>query len=483
MLKTLPQFTCPPRFLLSAATIPATEIGVPKAVVLGLTIGICLLGTVRQTEALEFNEVARFSIGLTSNAFLDPETETMPNPSYIGNNPIGVAWNGSKLYVAGFDNGASVAGTALIEITNATDTGEITEPTYSPVFGQEFPPSSRGYTALAIQGDRLAASFDDGASDPNGIQLFDTATNTQVWSADARGGSGVAFDPGFPGGDPALGAGVAWTTFGSGRRALLDTATGNTIYDTTDGVIWLPDGLSGDNFPRDLAFDPDTGDMYFRRNNDVTSATRNGDNSLSSRQVIVDNGENGVFQLGQHIEFMSGTPDGDLLIYNDRPAPNAPDLPFLNHVKVVDTAGVEQTINFNLLGGLTGADIANGNAIYDFSYDAASGTLALLDFFNRNVFIFEVGGATTGLVGDYNGNNVVDAADYTLWRDTLGDSVATNGDGADGNSNGVIDAGDYEVWKTNFGMTTGSGSGSAVPEPTSLLLLLSMLLGWSHRRR
>ena len=32
---------------------------------------------------------------------------------------------------------------------------------------------------------------------------------------------------------------------------------------------------------------------------------------------------------------------------------------------------------------------------------------------------------------------------------------------ADGNGNGIIDAADYDVWKANFGHTPGSGSGSA----------------------
>jgi hypothetical protein len=55
--------------------------------------------------------------------------------------------------------------------------------------------------------------------------------------------------------------------------------------------------------------------------------------------------------------------------------------------------------------------------------------------------------------GDYNENGIVDAADYTLWRNTLGTSVA-NGTGADGNANGTIDQGDYDNWKANFGRDT-----------------------------
>ena len=85
--------------------------------------------------------------------------------------------------------------------------------------------------------------------------------------------------------------------------------------------------------------------------------------------------------------------------------------------------------------------------------------------------------------GDYNGNGIVDAADYTTWRDTLGQSVAMDGDGADGDESGMIDAGDYTYWVERFGNVVPEGgpaisgataglSGSAnstVPEPATLM--------------
>ena len=85
------------------------------------------------------------------------------------------------------------------------------------------------------------------------------------------------------------------------------------------------------------------------------------------------------------------------------------------------------------------------------------------------------------LAGDYNGDGEVDAADYVLWRNTLGQNVA-NYSGADGNGNGVIDAEDYALWRANFGQSASSGtlSGtlaaaesttSAVPEPGAWLML------------
>jgi hypothetical protein len=54
------------------------------------------------------------------------------------------------------------------------------------------------------------------------------------------------------------------------------------------------------------------------------------------------------------------------------------------------------------------------------------------------------------LLGDYNGNSVVDAADYVIWRKTLGMQVALFA-GADGSGNGEIDTADYDVWRGNFG--------------------------------
>jgi hypothetical protein len=92
-----------------------------------------------------------------------------------------------------------------------------------------------------------------------------------------------------------------------------------------------------------------------------------------------------------------------------------------------------------------------------------------------------------GLPGDYNDDGIVDAADYTTWRDHLGnpDESALNGNG-DG-LNGV-DAGDYTLWVNNFGNHSGSGSSAlsgnqAVPEPgTWILGLIALgLVSWFRR--
>jgi endonuclease I len=84
--------------------------------------------------------------------------------------------------------------------------------------------------------------------------------------------------------------------------------------------------------------------------------------------------------------------------------------------------------------------------------------------------------AAAALTGDYNGDGIVDAADYTVWRDTFGTTVTAHS-GADGDGDGMIDDGDFQAWIDHFGQTLpGSGAGAfaggsgAVPEPGGMFL-------------
>jgi hypothetical protein len=75
--------------------------------------------------------------------------------------------------------------------------------------------------------------------------------------------------------------------------------------------------------------------------------------------------------------------------------------------------------------------------------------------------------ATPELPGDYNGSHVVDAADYVLWRKSLGAQVSQYS-GADGNGSSKIDDADYSVWRTNFGAPA-SASSATVTTQTNLV--------------
>lgn len=89
------------------------------------------------------------------------------------------------------------------------------------------------------------------------------------------------------------------------------------------------------------------------------------------------------------------------------------------------------------------------------------------------------------LLGDFNQDRVVDAADYNVWRDTLGSTGYHLA--ADGNGDGRVDDADFDVWTTHFRQTWGAaGAGSVmVPEPATAatLVLGGILVGLGRKPR
>ena len=62
------------------------------------------------------------------------------------------------------------------------------------------------------------------------------------------------------------------------------------------------------------------------------------------------------------------------------------------------------------------------------------------------------------LAGDYNRDSVVDAADYSVWRDSVG---SVHQLAADGDHNGVVDQSDHAVWAANFGAVASPSTATA----------------------
>ena len=95
---------------------------------------------------------------------------------------------------------------------------------------------------------------------------------------------------------------------------------------------------------------------------------------------------------------------------------------------------------------------------------------------------FSVVIGSAALLGDYNGDNTIDAADYTVWRDLSN----TAGPLPNDPTPGTIDSTDYDYWKAHFGETLGRGSvagGGAVPEPSAIALFAWVLGGVLAVRR
>ena len=76
--------------------------------------------------------------------------------------------------------------------------------------------------------------------------------------------------------------------------------------------------------------------------------------------------------------------------------------------------------------------------------------------------------------GDYNNDGIVNAADYTSWRDAFGSPAGTLPNGVNG---GVIGDAHYDTWQTNFGSSQPLGSialqesAATVPEPTAFAMV------------
>ena len=320
--------------------------------------------------------VATAQISLSELATIDLDsTANQANPEFVGSNPAAVAWDGTDLFVAGFNNSGNTDNTGIVKVTGALSG----TPSIGAAFGVQSTPPLRGYSGLDISGSQIAAAYDDGTASPMGITSFDLS-GALLWAKTGRGGSGVGFDPGFASGGFISGNGVGWTTFGSGRRSLQDSATGADIFTSSDGMII--NGAGTGTFWRDMEFDDDTGDIWLREGNNVIRGVRTGANAVNTAELIVDATE-ADFVNGQNIAYVADG-DGDFVVYNDRAVTSGGQA----------LAGVVRFINADdgaaLAADFGGFSTGDGNGYYDFSYDAASGTLAVLDFSNRNVHIFGV---------------------------------------------------------------------------------------------
>ncbi|MGE3241036.1 MAG: family 16 glycosylhydrolase [Pirellulales bacterium] len=89
----------------------------------------------------------------------------------------------------------------------------------------------------------------------------------------------------------------------------------------------------------------------------------------------------------------------------------------------------------------------------------------------------------TGLAGDYNTDGIVDAADYSIWRDSQGQTGIDLP--ADGSGNGTVGPEDFDLWKTNYDGAPGVGAATSqnVPEPGTVPLTLGALLALLQRAR
>ncbi|MCO6046899.1 lysyl oxidase family protein [Aeoliella sp. ICT_H6.2] len=123
-------------------------------------------------------------------------------------------------------------------------------------------------------------------------------------------------------------------------------------------------------------------------------------------------------------------------------------------------------------------DLASGQYWLEVHVDPYDRVLEVDELNNTSQILVDLEVPVAKTPGDNNDDGVVDLVDYVVWRNTLGNVVATGTD-ADANRDGIITSLDYEVWKTNFGQTTPESSESQlqVPEPAAIVPMGALLAG------
>ncbi|MEO0529616.1 MAG: PEP-CTERM sorting domain-containing protein [Planctomycetota bacterium] len=115
------------------------------------------------------------------------------------------------------------------------------------------------------------------------------------------------------------------------------------------------------------------------------------------------------------------------------------------------------------------------------SIDNAGGTFIVRDWAYNSVPGEPINAGQ--VAGDYNGDGLVNAADYTVYRDT---EFSTTDLRADGDADGEIGEGDLFTWSEDYGFSAFAfeiPAAAATPEPASLGLLAAGAAGVAMLRR
>jgi hypothetical protein len=188
-----------------------------------------------------------------------------------------------------------------------------------------------------------------------------------------------------------------------------------------------------------------------------------------------------VIVAGTGVAVLRGKGDGGFLapLQNSASGPNhtavaTADFNSDGKLDAVVTDGDSGTVSLMLGNGDGTLDYAgafatgaspSGIAVGDFNRDGRP-DMAVANILSHTVSVLLNDGvwqAEPNLIGDYNRNGTVDAADYVVWRKMQGTTV-TPSTGADGNGDGMVDQDDYGEWREHFGQTLpapGAGSGKS----------------------
>jgi hypothetical protein len=362
-----------------------------------------------------------FTFELVSTEEIDLLSDNVNTPAFfVGNNPSSIAFDGDDLYVGGFANFSDpIPGVQIVQIQDfllgtAGRSFAIVEGSFA---ASSTPVTNfRGWTGLDWDSERgLLGTVDFGSSGAsNQVRIFNfkqstlggflTTLDLKATSIDLRGIAGPSWDRGFN----ASGFGAD----GSIVAAVLDPFTGPA--DEKNGPFGhvlpaepdLGDPIPGlDSFVtayfppsgpaliqpdtstlwRDLDVDPNTGDMAARAANILVIGLRGADGLIASSVAV--GTDNAPFVSGQNVAILHGLMDGDMVVYNDRPATSGGQA-FNDVIKFVDKSGASMSVDIVDSAG-NPVSLPAGVGYYDFAWDEASQTLCILDFAARDVYVLQ----------------------------------------------------------------------------------------------
>jgi hypothetical protein len=254
----------------------------------------------------------------------------------------------------------------------------------------------------------------------------------------------------------------------------VDASTGNTVR--SDGSALAATGPSAAEGNADSNWHWRTGTG---NNSDVLASGGSAAENAPALRTTLSGLSDGAYDIfayfwanpAQDWRIQAGFAANDLQLYRDNGAQQAEASQFDPLDPSVVLSGVSSSALYRLFVGRTA--VSGGSAVNVFVDDFSANTTTRTWYDGLGYAL--VTDVIQGLAGDFNGDMVVDAADYTSWRDHLGTNFGLNGNGDEiGGSAGLVDQADYDLWKINFGNSlpgSGGGARSAVPEPSIGFLL------------
>lgn len=187
-------------------------------------------------------------------------------------------------------------------------------------------------------------------------------------------------------------------------------------------------------------------------------------NSLKADYVSDDantylaNGAAGSIFAGVSLQFDNGSESTYDVTFPDVITPLGGATSVLTYGGAGGTAGIAHD------GGVGGSKLVMLAFPFETILDPADRT----DVMTRVLNFFAINSPSA----DFNDDNIVDAADYTIWRDSLGTNVLAGTQG-DADFNGAVNAADYAIWLAQFGTDPASSATVAVASAATSAVAVS----------